>query len=155
MKGIKRKSNSAMTRLLAKRRPQRVRLTKELLHYLKGGVVERKGCVLLKAMKSSSRNPVIRPGDDETGYECFENHIHIIPKGLRVTSPLDLAVGYADQLALMLQASRLRGPFRIIVGYEPKHRTSTVRFHRLRQGQVWLLEDLESYKEEAVLTIDC
>jgi hypothetical protein len=30
----------------------------------------------------------------------------------------------------------------------------TVRFHKVRAGQVWLKDDLESYKEEAILVMD-
>jgi hypothetical protein len=51
-------------------------LSPDLLSILARGFVEEKGCVLLAAVGRASvvaRNA----GEDDTGYECFINHLHI------------------------------------------------------------------------------
>jgi len=152
---IERRSNSIMARLLADRPPRQLPLNEELSRYLADGVVERSGCILLKAMKASARDPVLGPNDDETGYEHFVNHIHVDPQDSSDTSQLDLGLTYADRLAQVLQSSGYEGIFRIILSYNMEDRVCTIGFHRVRKGQSWLDDDLEGYRHEGIMVTDC
>ncbi len=76
---------------------------------------------------------------DETGYECFINHIHI--------KSLPEALEFAERLNKAL-LERLRGDFVVIVSFDG--REAAVRFHRRRIGQTWLSENLEEYREEGI-----
>jgi hypothetical protein len=45
--------------------------------------------------------------------------------------------------------------FRIILSFDPdpEHVSCAIRFHTLRPGEVWLNDDMDTYKEP-ILTID-
>jgi len=155
MKIFEPKLNSIMSELLAQRHHRDLHLNQRLSQYLTEGVVERRGFVLLKAEMNSAGAYNPRPHFDETGYECLVNHIHIDPKKPDDTSQLDQGLTYADRLAEVLQTSGYRGPFRIILSYGLEDKVCTVRFHRVREGQSWLSDNLEGYKMEGILVIDC
>ena len=100
--------------------------------------------------------------DDETGLECLLSKIHVGDFVDESTTPLDqmirLGIAYAHVLRNGLLASRVKGPFRIIVsgllGNDDDAATCTVRFHRRRAGQDWLNHDLEGYSREALMVWD-
>lgn len=156
MRTIKRRTNSVMSRFLAERSRKGVPPDKRLSRHLTEGVVEREGFVLLKTEKDSAGGYNPDAHFDETGYECLVNHIHIDPKRPGDSSALDIGLAYADRLVGVLQTSGYPGRFRVVLSYDLEQKICTVRFHRVRQGQIYIDENaLEDFKEEGVLVINC
>ena len=117
-------------------------LSPELLSLLALGFVEEKGCVLLASEACAS--VVARDaGQDDTGYECFINHLHV--------ESLAEAVELAGRLNSAL-AARFTDGFVVIVSFDG--REATVRFHKNRVGQSWLDSNLEGYFEEGIAVLD-
>jgi uroporphyrinogen-III synthase len=114
-------------------------LTPELKQILEDGFVERDGCLLLASQAAHSFG-----GDskDPIGYEAFVNHIHV--------ADFPQAWLFANKLVERLNLS-CSGGCTLIVSFDGKD--ATVRFHRTRSGQPWLLEDVESYREEAIAVL--
>ena len=136
------KTNQNMRRFLGELRENRLGLSPKLSSILNAGFVEEKGCVLLASEKrdcGSDRTAT----HDETGYECFVNHVHV--------ESLGEALEFAGRLKKTL-TSLFPGDFVVIVSFDG--REATVRFHRLRAGQTWLNENLEEYREEGIAVID-
>lgn len=79
-----------------------------------------------------------------------------MPEGTNLAELTRLGLDFAFLLRGALLDSRLPGPFAIIVSAHKSDLelnvgpTCTVRFHRIRAGQVWMADDLEGYKEEAI-----
>jgi hypothetical protein len=101
--------------------------------------------------------------DDETGIEAALNDINVErflgkPTDRSELSRLGLDFGFL--LGKKLMRSGIAGPFRVIVSTHPADPslsvgdTCRVTFHRKREGQVWLDDDLENYKLEAVAVLD-
>jgi hypothetical protein len=136
------KTNQNMRRLLTELQTSPSVLSPELLSILASGFVEEKGCVLLASETHDSafdRAATL----DETGYECFINHVHV--------ERLGEALEFARRLKKALAAT-FAGDFVVIVSFDGHE--ATVRFHRLRAGQTWLNENLEEYREEGIAVID-
>jgi hypothetical protein len=113
-------------------------------------------CVLLKRDYEGNQHVKITDFPDKTGFECFLNHVHF--PLTKTKDSLLSRLRYADSLreALMPLAQGRR--FRVILSISEDDRsptfTCTVRFHRIRQGEDWISEDLEAYKLEAILVFD-
>ena len=119
-------------------------LSRELSSVLSAGFVEEKGCVLLATQARDTRPAFARATtEDETGYECFINHVHV--------ERLGEALEFARRLSKALAAT-FAYDFVVIVSFDG--RQATVRFHRLRKGQTWLTDNLEEYREEGIAVID-
>jgi hypothetical protein len=119
-------------------------LSPELSSVLSAGFVEEKGCVLLASQARDTDSAFTRAAtQDETGYECFINHVHV--------ESLGEALEFARRLNKTLAAT-FADDFVVIVSFDG--REATVRFHRLRAGQTWLNENLEEYREEGIAVID-
>jgi hypothetical protein len=119
-------------------------LSPELSSVLSAGFVEEKGCVLLASQAPDTDSAFTRAAtQDETGYECFINHVHV--------ESLGEALEFGRRLNKTLAAT-FAGDFVVIVSFDG--RKATVRFHRLRAGQTWLNENLEEYREEGIAVID-
>ncbi len=92
---------------------------------------------------------------DETGYECSENHIHIDwltrDRSLPALVHLRLGLLLCERLVARLQARSDAVPARVIMSFDGRY--CVVRFHKLREGQLWLASDLEGY-QEGVLFLD-
>ena len=117
-------------------------LSPDLLRILARGFVEEQGCVLLAAVERATE--VARSvGQDDTGYECFINHLHI--------KSLADAVEYARRLKNAL-AERFTESFVVIVAFDGWE--ATVRFHKNRVGESWLSSNLEGYAEEGIAVLD-
>ena len=86
---------------------------------------------------------------DRTGFECFVNHVHLPFGGTQqsLQSCLEYALALRSQLAEIGQGRR----FKVIVSLSDDD--CVVRFHELRKNEHWLANDLEAYREEAVLTM--
>ncbi len=109
----------------------------------------------------SSREPThedIKRAFDETGYEASENHIHMEDYVGRGGNPIELVkvgLAYSQKIAEILKKQFPTIPFQISLSYHTgKYPSCVVRFHKQRPDEHWLTEDLEGYKEEAVLAID-
>ena len=131
-----------MRRFLGELRENRLGLSPKLSSILNAGFVEEKGCVLLASEKRDSRSDRTATQDD-TGYECFVNHVQVENRGE--------ALEFARRLKTAL-TSLFPGDFVVIVAFDG--REATLRFHRLRAGQTWLNENLEEYGEEGIAVID-
>ena len=141
--------------------PSRVR-NKRLKQLLQAGVVDNDGVFLLAKL--------IPPVVDETRYfdltdmECTINHIHIMNYLSPYDSPIHIAVdsliesiAYIKELKEILQNEFPEIPFRIILSNEWEDpRRCTIRFHRIRDDEPqWIkIDDLEGFREEAILVID-
>jgi hypothetical protein len=130
------RANQKMNGLLTDLRPHEPVLSAETERLLAGGFVEERGCMLLKSQAQNLAWTRMADLGDETGIECFINHVHInsLPEALELARRLRSAL--ADGFA---------GQFAVIVSFDG--REATVRFHRLRAGQVWLSDNLEEYPE--------
>jgi len=130
-----------MRRFLEQLKTDGSALSPELSSVLDAGFVEEKGCVLLAA---KARGSALAPAkEDETGFECFINHLHVEDLG----EALEFARRFNKALA-----DAFTGNFVVIVSYDG--REATVRFHRLRPDQSWLSENLEGYLEEGIAVLD-
>jgi hypothetical protein len=136
------KTNQNMRRFLRELQDNRAVLSSELLRVLDDGFVEEQGCVLLA---SEARRSVFDRAatQDETGYECFINHVHV--------ESLGEALEFGRRLNQTLAATFADG-FVVIVAFDGFK--ATVRFHRLRVDQRWLSEDLEEYRGEGIAVLD-
>jgi len=98
----------------------------------------------------------VTPLHDSTGFECSANSLHVEdyleaqPGGYSL-APIALAC--ARRLASHLR-QWVADPCRIIVNVRPADGTSTLRFHKIRAGERWIADDLEGYRDEAVLVLD-
>jgi hypothetical protein len=136
------KINQNMRRFLAELQTNRSTLSPELSSILNAGFVEEKGCVFLASEKRDSAFDHAAH-QDETGYECFINHVH--------AEGLGEALEFARRLKKALAAA-FAGDFVVIVSFDGQK--AIVRFHRFRPGQPWLNDNLEEYREEGIAIID-
>jgi hypothetical protein len=136
------KTNQKMRGYMSAFQPHAPVLSPELSSALASGFVEENGCVLLA---SEARSSVLTRDawQDDTGYECFINHLHV--------NNLAEALEFARRLKNAL-AERFTGVFVVIVSFDG--REATVRFHKLRTGQIWLNKNLEGYLEEGIAVLD-
>lgn len=134
--------NQNMRRFLAQLKTDASTLSPELARILNAGFVEEHGCVLL-ASEARGSAFVRDATQDETGYECFINHLRVkdLGEALELARRLDTAL-----------AEAFAGSFVAIVSYDG--RGATVRFHRLRADQPWLSENLEGYLEEGIAVLE-
>jgi hypothetical protein len=128
-----------------------------MMHELANGYEEVDGIVVPKGWADSFR----KSATDETGIECLASKMHVdafLPEQVPPIVMVRTALAYAYALKAELKASPLEGLFRVIIGASLKdddsvRDTCVVRFHRLRQGQKWLEDDLEGYRQP-IMTLD-
>jgi len=126
----------------------------ELLDELRVGFKESNGCVVPKNCSPFK----IEVNEDETGIECQISKVHFGDfrcNGEPYQSMLEMGIAYAFALKDHLQRSGLGGPFRVILGADAEgdYPSVTVRYHRIRQGQDWLGDDIEGHAD-GVLAVD-
>jgi len=155
------RTNTAMKALLLKysldpSRPTEA-LDPALTNIVSHGMREWEGCWLLTALFDEKSSTSRAHFPDCTGYETFINLVHL--DGLIEVEPTGevgqrVAQGLAYVHALYGLALPL-GAFRVIfsVSEDPLLNVS-VRIHRRRPDEVWLLHDLEGYQDEALLVMD-
>jgi len=105
------------------------------------------GCVFLAEEYAGSK-VANSQFSDRTGYECFVNHVHF--QTGRDKQALEEVFDYASAIRKALLSSS-DGSFEIILSVADGG--SILRFHKCRPGETWLSEDLESYEQEAILTV--
>ena len=119
-----------------------------------GGFNEVQGCVFLRRFFGYDTLMALPP-DDPTGNECSVNSFHLedyLEKGMAREAPALAATAAkcTDWLAERLHKFSA-APFRIIVSIESRH--CTIRFHKRRDGETWVADNIEGY-EEAIAIVD-
>jgi len=105
-------------------------------------------CVFLEQELRRSRGVALNQFPDRTGMECFVNHVHFqIGRSKRA---LEQVFGYVAALSESLKGLH-DGSFQIILTVS--NGVCIVRFHKCRQGEEWLANDLEGYKAEAIFVL--
>jgi hypothetical protein len=115
-----------------------------------GGFKDVDGCVFFRELFHEDTLGAMWIHRDRTGYESSVNAIHLtdyFEKGMSRESPALAATALActELLANQLRKHRAGEPFRIIATVDNRH--CTMRFHKLREDESWLSDDLESYQD--------
>lgn len=131
------------------------KLTKRLSRLLRRGFTTLDQAIVYAAMHNLATNVKPENFPDLTGFECFVNHIRIEDQleGFLADKTALLRQGIAFALATESQLHfKFPGrPFNVIVA-ETSHGCG-VRFHLVRRGEEWLADDLDGYREEAILVL--
>jgi hypothetical protein len=134
-------------------------LDENLRHLLDSQIIEVENCFFLEVLWKKSPAVSLSLFPDRTGFECFINHIHIedyldSSNSTNLTSDLQLTNGFkfATKLKEKLAEYRPEVRFRVIIASDDE--TCTVRFHKIRNNEHWLSDDLEEYQEEAICVMD-
>ena len=134
------------------------KLPLELQEIVDQGVIFSKGILIfstnLKTMKHTSSARFI----DLTGLECFINKTSV---DSYLENPsrkelLGVLISFFYATSKILRTANK--PIKIIAGFQDdEFLTATLRFHLIREGEDWLVPDLESYKEDALMidNINC
>ena len=151
--------NRRMAELLTSRvveSAKKVELHRDLAKIIEEGFSKVDGVVVFKATHRLAASADIDSFPDLTGYECFANHLHIedyLTDGHNVDQEEKLlqGVGFCFCLESALKKFSIDN-FRIIISFDGD--SCNVRFHKVRPGETWLVDDLESYKEEALVVLN-
>jgi hypothetical protein len=109
----------------------------------------------LALLRGFVRKPHLALSDfrDETALECCANRLRmeamVEPRLARSAPLLLLTAGLVTAGAMAAALRKLKGTFNVIVSYDGEG--CAVRFHKVRKGQHWLMDDLEEYDGEGVL----
>jgi hypothetical protein len=125
----------------------------DLEEILLKGFVSREGCIFFRKFvedKGTASSDMRKTYFDEIGYECFVNHFHF--KGGSEGELATVAAEFCRRAHAIWEKSNLSGELRFIVSI--RDHEATVRFHLIREGNQWLADDLNSYKNEAILVYD-
>ncbi len=118
-------------------------------------IVEAGGCYLLRGFV---KRPHLSPGDfpDQTGLECSANRLRmesmLDPRLVRSCPLLLLTAGLLAARAVSAALASFPGRFNVILSYDGE--SCALRFHKIRAGERWLLDDLEEYVDEGVLVFE-
>jgi hypothetical protein len=112
-------------------------------------LVEVQGSVLIKSEFDGSKHIKLTHFPDRTGYEAFVNHVHFPLDDHRES--LLKCLSYVSNLQRELTAISAGRRFLIIFSAEGTN--CVVRFHQVRPNENWISEDLEGYKDEAILLL--
>jgi hypothetical protein len=124
-------------------------LSGRLLRIIDDGVIERDGCVLLRALAEGETFDPERHGN-RSAFECAVNRLVFEAAGISTERALATALTCAGQLMEMLERPACAGPFRVIVAQDDTG--CAVSFHRHRaEEQAGLAEE----GERAVLVLEC
>jgi hypothetical protein len=120
------------------------------------GFKDVEGCVFFRDLFRYTRADGLPLYHDATGYECAINRIRLKDYLERDAAQEPVALAATVLVCARFLATRLEhfstDTFRIIASVQD--RTSMLRFHKLREGERWLRDDLEGYQEEALLVLD-
>jgi hypothetical protein len=118
-------------------------------------LAEVNGFVLLDSFR---RKPSLRlvDFDGPSSLEACANKLlmerMLDPRLVAACPLLLLTAGLLMAEALSRKLAVLPGRFNVIVSYDGE--SCAVRFHKIRAGERWLSEDLESYVDEGVLVVE-
>lgn len=132
------------------RAKQRVnQINQELLKLIDNGFTMLNECVFLRSLLLRNKNAKLENFPDKTGFECYVNSIHI--------DDFDNSNDFEQAITFLLELFRawnMAFPNRVLRAIVSNDEFGTIiKFHLLRQGESWLSEDLEKYKE-AILVAD-
>jgi hypothetical protein len=121
------RTNQRMKGLLNTLQVRDVVLSPEMSSALTGGFVVEQGCVLLASETHTTVHTRVGDAFDETGYECFINHIH--------GKSLPEALEFAQQLTEAL-AKRFTEKFVVIVSFltDETQPSDSIRLGRVKLG---------------------
>jgi hypothetical protein len=105
---------------------------------------------------------------DLTGWECFVNSFHLedeVPVTVVLSDEGEPSISDRDQIVLLRHgvafglevcrlASGLASPVALRCIVATNATNGTFRFHRIRPGEEWVLDDLNAYRSEKVAVID-
>lgn len=131
-------------------------LNENLSNLINLGFVEFEGCVLLNGLKKPPNHAQIADFQDKTGFECFINKIHIedyfadkkTPKKERAKQAVEFGRKLKEKLSLAFDCNR----FEIFFSTDGEH--YIVNFHKIRNGEMWLSDNLDGYKDEGILVFN-
>ncbi|WP_041596958.1 hypothetical protein [Granulicella tundricola] len=106
------------------------------------------GCVFLADVCANCKAIRLEQFPDRTGYECLINHTHH-----RVGRGKKALTRVFEYIAGIRRSLRSLGGENFMIIIAVAKGEATVRFHQSRPGEVWLTDDLELYKHEAIMTI--
>jgi hypothetical protein len=142
--------NSRMVELLKQRRISLPLDTFDATAYAEFlRLVEVQGSVLIKSEFDLNKHIKLTGFQDRTGYEASVNHVHFPLDDHRES--LLKCLSYANNLQKELTAISAGRRFLILLSAEGKN--CVVSFHQIRQNEKWISDDLEGFKEEAVLLL--
>lgn len=108
------------------------------------------GCIFAQVLYQHRGNATLEAFPDETGYECFVNHIHLDDYADDIVEQLRLALTLMRRIKINWRGSKYsKLPAEFIVS--ANETCCVLRFHVLRAGQNYLDADLDKYKSDAVL----
>ncbi len=148
-------ANTAMRRLLSGNPgAAEVSVPSQFRLLLAGGIKPVEGCHFLRDFFLGHNYATALPHyGDATGYECAVNSLHIEDYLAAGAAREPVALALTGRECALFLAAKLREygatlaeptSFRIIVTVDG--RSSTIRFHAIREGESWLAEDLEADK---------
>jgi hypothetical protein len=144
--------NIRMERLLPTLQPRDV--PAEVRAALEDGVVE-VGPYLFLRSEARRLDGTPDPNPDATGVEVFHNHVHPDEAGWDAIACAEAGMTALGLLRGKLIAYKRSGPVQVVlsVGFH-EYPSSSLRFYRRRPGERWIVDDLETYKSEAILVED-
>lgn len=121
---------------------------------LNGGIVEL-GPYLLLRSEAERREEPPPPDPDETGVEARLNHVHPDKPGWGAIECAEAAMTALALLRTKILDYPRSGMVQVVlsVGFHDIP-SSSLRFYRRRTGQRWVVDDLDSYRSEAILVED-
>jgi hypothetical protein len=120
----------------------------------KSGFVFKDGCYLLRGLIPTHTNVGRWDFPDRTGYECTMNHIHIDD---HVDSDfLAFGISFVEEVFETWRTQGYEPELMAIFAVDESGLESglMIAFHAKRPNEQWLDENLENYREEAVLMVD-
>ncbi len=141
------RANTRMKGILTECGSNRALLASDLRALLSEGLENSGGCLLLRSQLKLTQANVRQQFQDDTGYECFVNHLHLedILASTDTCFLIGQALAFADELLVKTSSIGVSEPLEYIIGSDDDG--VNIRFHLLRPGQHWLVDDLEKYGE--------
>lgn len=124
---------------------QTLDLPSELKKHLESGI-EKRNDINCYTYKSIEKFELFYP--DSTGNEYSNNKVHI-DTNCGITKALGVSLNFAFTIVGLLDA--FNHSFDIVISYDGAD--FTISFYRKRDNEEWLMDDLDSYTEEAIMVI--
>lgn len=124
---------------------QTVALPPELNNYLERGIERRKD---INCYTYKNREIIELFYPDSTGNEYSNNKVHI-DTNCDITKALEISLKFALTIVGLLDA--FNHSFDIVISYDGVD--FTISFYCKRDNEEWLMDDLDSYTEEAIMVI--
>lgn len=126
-------------------------LSPELNVIIHAGIIRDESAVLLSHLMKLAQSTGKNEFQDLTGFECFVNHFHLdeYPSYQDDVTRLKIALLLIDEITSLLNAKKLSGEYNHIISMDDT--SCTLRFHKIRVNESWLMDNLEDYKDDAIL----